>query len=90
MLYQVAIIHELHGLPYVDAGRPAGDITGDTFAAIQYVQPLYPGLALSVAHFVGEHLAEARLNATVIFEIVIMAVTPRINIPRSTLELRLR
>jgi hypothetical protein len=40
MLEQIAIIHEGHGLPDVDAGRPARDIPSDALAAIEDVEPL--------------------------------------------------
>src|SRR5262249_16166538 len=39
-LEQITIIHEGHGLPDVDAGRPARDISGHTLAAIENVEPL--------------------------------------------------
>ena len=40
MLEQIAIIHEGHRLPDVDAGRPARDVSGQTLTTIEDVEPL--------------------------------------------------
>src|SRR5215211_7850693 len=60
VLDKVAIVHEVHGLPDVDAGRPAGNVAGNALATIEDVKPLDPGLGLSVARLVGEHTYQSK------------------------------
>ena len=62
VLDQVAVVDEIHRLADIHAGRPARNVAGDAFAAVQDVEPLEPALCADAAPADSDSAANAAMQ----------------------------